>query len=224
MIAAHRRALLVVRPRRRRLRAAGARRRARRTLDAPRRVGDQDRAALRAHAGRRPRRRSGRARGAARRLSRTAEQAIGYKETLAFVAGHRAVARCRARPRRTAHPEVRPPPTRLVPPRPAGGVDRGVREYRRPRADHPGNLVGFGSRPHPMSAMHLSKLHATGNDFLVRLALDGAAVDLDGRDRRRAVRPPPRHRRRRPHHDHAGVRRRRLHDDARQRRRWASPR
>jgi len=32
-----------------------------------------------------------------------------------------------------------------------------------------------------MSAMHLSKLHATGNDFLVRLALDGASVDLDGR-------------------------------------------
>lgn len=32
-----------------------------------------------------------------------------------------------------------------------------------------------------MSTMHLSKLHATGNDFLVRLALDGASVDLDGR-------------------------------------------
>ena len=137
--------------------------------------------------------------------------------------GDRADARRRARPRRAAHPAVRPPPADLVPPRPAGASGS-----PRPTniADlvptHPGNLVGFGSRQHAHDApMHLSKLHATGNDFLVRLALDGAAVDARRAYRRRAVRPPPRDRRRRPHHGRAGARRRRLHDDARQRRRWA---
>ena len=42
------------------------------------------------------------------------------------------------------------------------------------------------------TSMHLSKLHATGNDFLVRLALDEPAGALDAPRRRRAVRPPPR--------------------------------
>ena len=32
-----------------------------------------------------------------------------------------------------------------------------------------------------MNTMHLAKLHATGNDFLVRLALDGTADDVDAR-------------------------------------------
>ena len=43
-------------------------------------------------------------------LSRTARQAIGYKEVLAHLDGHRAVARRRARRGRPPHPAVRPAP------------------------------------------------------------------------------------------------------------------
>ena len=105
-------------------------------------------------------------------ISRTADQAIGYKETLAYLRGDEpsldaaldlAVRRTRKFARRQRVWFRRDP---------RDPVDRGAREYRRPRPGHPGNLVGIRSRPHPMTTMHLSKLHATGNDFLVRLALD----------------------------------------------------
>ena len=55
------------------------------------------------------------------------------------------------------------------------------RESAGTRARDPGNLDGFRSRTGVTTSMHLSKLHATGNDFLVRLALDEPAGALDAR-------------------------------------------
>ena len=112
-------------------------------------------------------------------LSRTARQAIGYREVLAHLDGEIPVARRRVRGRGRPHPAVRPSPTHVVPARPPDPVVRGAREsvLDPPRA--PGKLER-------MRTIRLSKLHATGNDFLVWSWLRHARRGR--RDRRRAGR------------------------------------
>ena len=130
----------------------------------------------------------------------------------------RAVARRRARGRRRAHPAVRPPPAHVVPARPArsrwfGAAGESVHGPARP----PGKLE-------PMTAVRLSKLHATGNDFLVCSRSADASPVLDPDAVARALRPPPGIGADGLIVDQSGERRRRLHDGALQRRRWHSPR
>ena len=99
-------------------------------------------------------------------LSRTARQAIGYKEVLAHLDGSEpsldaaldeAVRRTQA---------LRPPPGAVVPARPPHHVAGSGRESLRCAAVSAGTVE-------PMSTVRLSKLHATGNDFLV---YDGSAM------------------------------------------------
>ena len=184
------------------------------------------RGAVRGHARRRPRRRG----------CRVAASTTG---ALAHCGpGHRL--RRDARLRRRRHPDAR---RRVHPGRSgghAGSLDAsgcgsggtrgssGSRPQRKSEASSPRRSWQPGrvrsqprcDQPRDVStSMHLSKLHATGNDFLVRLALDDAAGRARREHGRRAVRPPPRHRRRRPHHAPTGQQRRRLHDDVGERRR-----
>src|SRR5262249_27512999 len=108
--------------------------------------------------------------------------------------------RC-ARRGRPAHPAVRPPPAHVVPARPSAALDRRRAKSRTPRACDPGNLDRFDSGPgmtredqHRMALLHLSKLHATGNDFLVRLALDDTDDPTPTLDPRAAAALCDRHR------------------------------
>ncbi len=114
-------------------------------------------------------------------LSRTAAQAIGYKELLAHLNGEiprledafdLAVRRTRQFARRQRG---------LVPARSPDPLGRHLAKSRGPRGGCTGTLGvtrrdGRG-RPH-MTLLQFSKLHATGNDFLVRLALDADANRL----------------------------------------------
>ena len=133
-------------------------------------------------------------------------------------------ARRRVRRRGAAHAAVRAAPARVVRPRSARPVDRrraAGRRARRRRSLRVWRDAVPLRRGGLVSDLLLSKLHATGNDFLVQLELDADRARARRGRRLRAVRPSPRHRRRRAHHDRARARRRRLHDDARERRRRA---
>ncbi len=185
---------------------------------------------LRRDARRRPR--ATRSAGSRRTASSRAppRQAIGYKEILAHLDGEIPT----LGGRRSTWPSRR---TRQFARRQRIWFRRDPRirwlghraKSRRPRGCCPGTLGENRCDrrgPTPMTLLHLAKLHATGNDFLVRLALDGGRVCSRPRRSPRALRPPPRDRRRRPHHDRSRRRRRRrrLHDDAAERRRRRAPR
>jgi diaminopimelate epimerase/tRNA dimethylallyltransferase len=76
--------------------------------------------------------------------------------------------RRRVRHHRPPHPVVRAPPADVVPAGSADHVARDGRQSVRVVAGAPGNVE-------PMT-LHLSKLHATGNDFLVLSVTDGDDV------------------------------------------------
>ena len=115
-------------------------------------------------------------------IAHTAEQAIGYRELLAFLRGELpsaaaafdlAVRRTRQFARRQRMWFRRDPRIRWV----------AAEKLADPHPRSPGNLGGFRPRadvlthtfdPPARMAVSLAKLHATGNDFLVLLALDDA--------------------------------------------------
>ena len=151
-------------------------------------------------------------------LSRTARQAIGYQEVLAYLDGSGAVARRRVRRGRAPHQALRPSPGAVVPAGPPHHLGRGRGESLRCAA-RPAGIV------EPMSTIRLSKLHATGNDFLVH-AGDLAECDIAGAarlcDRHRGIGADgliaaPTGRRRRRLHDGPLQRRRRPRRDERER-------
>ena len=128
--------------------------------------------------------------GQPRPLSRTATQALGYRELLGARARRPDPGRGDQRRDRT-DPEVRSPPARVVPARPAHHLDRcgggplgdradprpsrrgavGLRETRRESQSGAATLAAMAYR--------LTKHHGLGNDFLVLL---GATADLRGVD------------------------------------------
>ena len=115
-------------------------------------------------------------------------EAIGYREVLAHLGGRDPDARRRVRRGGAPHPPLRPPPAGLVPPRPARPLDR-RRTARSPTlaADRAGTLGAqrrAGRGGGTVTDLALSKLHATGNDFLVQLALDPIEPELDAGGRR----------------------------------------
>ena len=107
-------------------------------------------------------------------LSRTAAQAIGYREVLAHLARRdrrRSTTRSTCAVRRTR--QFAAPPAHVVPARPAhhaGRHEPRIRTTSRPSSGDSGGPSR--ARRGDRMTLHLAKLHATGNDFLVRLALD----------------------------------------------------
>ena len=87
--------------------------------------------------------------------------------------------RRRARPRRPPHPALRPPPAGVVPARSPHPLARGRPKSGRIGPHRAGTLEGRQRGgpgcPDHMTKLQLSKLHATGNDFLVQLALEPGA-------------------------------------------------
>ncbi len=115
-------------------------------------------------------------------LSRTARQAIGYKELFAYLDGSiehlddaldLAIRRTTSFARRQRVWFRRDPRIVWI------GTDGNAEASERALL-----ATWSASRPVParskMTTMHLSKLHATGNDFLVRLALDDVGAGEDG--------------------------------------------
>ena len=226
--------VLVVRRRPRRVRAAGDRRRPGRRLAAASRARPAHRGPVRRDARRGPRRRGAGARRAARRpVAHGARRRSGTR---------RSSPTSTARSRRSGRRSTWPCAARGGSPAASGsgsGATRGSAGSARPR--NPDDLAAVvlalwgrdrrdrRGRPH-MTVLQLAKLHATGNDFLVRLALDGDA--RRARARRRVARSAtatagsaptgssrsgPASRRRRRLHDDAAERRRRRRRDERQR-------
>ena len=114
-------------------------------------------------------------------LSRTAREAIGYRELLAYFAGEiptlddafdAAVRRTRRFARRQRTWFGRDPRVQWIDgTRPVADLaDDALRVWRDAAARDRGS---------PMTDLRLAKLHATGNDFLVHLALDAGEPELD---------------------------------------------
>ena len=114
-------------------------------------------------------------------LSVTAREAIGYKEILAHLDGD-LVPDLRPAAHRRPHPAAGPPPAGVVPPGPAHRLDRMRREFPRHPSCCSGNVESSTRYGRSVTTLNFSKLHATGNDFLVLVDLE-ARFGSPGRNR-----------------------------------------